>query len=186
MIQLRNCTTGEYSWINPTPQSVRFCRPLWIALEKEDNVATREYNRLNHDIKSLKPHEFRMCNEKSVKVTFNMSQTMFDGKCINNIIENKASSKCPLCLRTAHEFGKLSDPFTVKKASLELGLEILHAEIKAFEHLLHISYRIQLRTWDVRKHLKGKIFVEVTLRKKSIFSHTSTVNIVVFGYNYIL
>lgn len=57
-------------------------------------------------------------------------------------------------LRTAHNFGNLDDDFSPKKSLLKFGLGLLHGEIKAFEH---ISYRINLRTWDVRNHLRGKI-----------------------------
>ena len=99
VIGLKSRAFNDCVWINPTPQSVRFCRPLRIALEKEDNAATlREHDRLNEEIEKLIRHRFKMSNNKFVKITFNVYQTLFDGKCLNTITGNKASSRCPVCL----------------------------------------------------------------------------------------
>ena len=50
MINLR-CSCGQFSWVSKTPQSIRFCRPLRIALEKEDETATlAEFARLNKEM----------------------------------------------------------------------------------------------------------------------------------------
>lgn len=106
LIKLKSCVSDECSWINPTPQSVRFCRPLRIATQKEDDLTIiLEHNRLNKEINGLIPHKFKLENGKIVKVKCSVSQTLFDGKCINTIMGNKASSRCPICLRTAHQFG---------------------------------------------------------------------------------
>lgn len=157
------CSTSN-AWLNPTPQSVRFCRPLRIAFEKENDIITkREFNRLNEEIKNLFSHSFTMSNSKNVKVTFNVYQTLFDGKCVNTIVGNSATTRCPMCLRTSHQFNNFDDDFAPIMSSLKYGLGLLHCEIKCFEHLLHISYRLCLggdesenKTWDVRKPLKGK------------------------------
>jgi len=37
IIQLKT-VSNKYFWINPTPQSIRFCRPLRIAIQKEDDL----------------------------------------------------------------------------------------------------------------------------------------------------
>lgn len=147
----------KYSWTNPTPQSVRFCRPLRIALEKEDDEATiTEFNRLQNEITNLVRHSFKLSNEKVAKVKYSVSQTLFDGKCVNTIIGNNATSRCPICLATCHQFNNSRADFTPNQSSLQYGLGLLHCQIKAFEHLLHISYRKTVGTWDVREHLKGK------------------------------
>ena len=147
IIQLKSTHSDDSSWLNPTPQSVRFCRPLRIALEKEDDVATlSEHKRLNEEIEKLIPHRFKMSNEKSVRIKFNIYQTLFDGKCLNTIVGNSATSRCPVCFYTAHKFGNLECDFILKEMSLKKGLGLLHCEIKAFEHFLHISYRIVIKS----------------------------------------
>ena len=154
----RRTRVSNNTWINPTPQSVRFCRPLRIALEKEtDEITKREFNRLNRELKTLKSYEFSMSNSKSAKVKFNVFQTLFDGKCLNTIVGNTASTRCPMCLRTTHEFGDFDDDFAPKKTSLIYGLGLLHVEIKSFEHLLHISSRKDIKIWNVKKSFKGKL-----------------------------
>lgn len=158
------CNCGKYIWLNKTPQSVRYCRPIRLALEKEDNEATlKEYNRLNQDIENLRPHRFLLSNNKLCKVKFNVYKTLFDGKCLNTILENSASSRCPCCLKTAHQFGKLNIDFTPNSLALKNGLGLLHCLIKTFEHLLAISKRKIIEVWDVKKNLKGKLIIFVWL-----------------------
>ena len=82
-----------------------------------------------------------MENGKNAQVQFKVFFTLFDGKCVNAIVGNRATSKYPMCLRTAHKFGNKNDTFTPNDTSLELGLGLLHCEIKTFEYLLHISYK---------------------------------------------
>ena len=106
LIKLESSVSDSCFWINPTPQSTRFCRPLRIALEKEESENTmNEHKRLSAEIDNLLQYKFKMCNGKTVRVKFVVSQTLFNGKCINTIVGNKASSRCPMCGRTAHEFG---------------------------------------------------------------------------------
>lgn len=51
LIRLKSCVSDECSWINPTPQRVRFCRPLRIATQKADDLTIiLEHNRLNKEI----------------------------------------------------------------------------------------------------------------------------------------
>ncbi|OXU19392.1 hypothetical protein TSAR_001248 [Trichomalopsis sarcophagae] len=105
----------------------RFCRP--IAFEKEtEKTIIDEYSRLISDIEAIVPHEFIMSNKKKAKVTFIISTTIFDGKCVNTIVGNPATS--------SHRFNELKKDFTPNEGSLKLGLGFLHVQIKAFEHLL--------------------------------------------------
>lgn len=57
-------------WINPTPQSIRFCRPLRIAIEKEteDTIMT-EKKRLDKEVEELQSHCFLLPN-RQVKIMF--------------------------------------------------------------------------------------------------------------------
>lgn len=157
VVHLRDLEKNTHIWINPTPQSVRFFRPLRIAAEKENEETTlNEFHRLSKEIKSLCPHRFEISNGRKIKVKFTVYQTLFDGKCLNTIVKNRASTRCPMCPKTAHEFGKNYD-FTANFSSLQHGLGLLHCEIKVMEYLLHLSYRLELEVWDIRKELKGNL-----------------------------
>ena len=130
------------SVLNPTPQSYRFCRPLRIAFEKEDEkVIINEHNRLTSEIEALTPHRFVMSNGKPVKLTFQISTTMFDGKCVNTIVGNRATIKCPMCLQSSCDFNNLEKDFSPNESMLKLGLGLLHIQIKTFEHLLQLFYK---------------------------------------------
>ena len=83
-----------------------------------------------------------------------MFLTMFDGKRVNAIVGNRAIVRCPICLVSAHNFNKLFE-FTPMDFLLQLGLAILHGEIKAFEHLFHISYRKHIHPWNIKQPMNG-------------------------------
>lgn len=149
--------TGEKSWINPTPQSYRFCRPLRICHEKEDSENIRtEYVRLNKEIRRLNNHRFTLSNGIKAKASFKVFTTMFDGKCVNAITNNMSTIKCPICLQSSNEFGKDDVDFTPVEGNLRFGIGLLHSEIKTFEHLLRLSYRLEVRVWNVNASVKGK------------------------------
>lgn len=156
VIQLKDSKSNTHSWLNPIPQSIRFCRPLRIAFEKEDNDSTvRECNRIRKEIKALQSYNFLMSNGNKASIKFNVYKTLFDGKCINAVVGNKATSRCPMCLKTTHQFNNSAEYFTPNDSALKHELGLLHAEIKAFEYFLHLSYRKNLETWDVRKKYRG-------------------------------
>ena len=41
--------------------------------------------------------------------------------------------------------------------NLQCGLGLLHIEIKTFEHLLHLAYRLTIKEWDVTEPRKGTL-----------------------------
>lgn len=158
IIQLKSLSNERYVWNNPTPQSYRFFRPLRISHEKEiDEVSVEEHNRLTVAIENLKVFKFSMRNQKKVTVNFSVTKTLFDGKNINAIRGNKATQRCPICLKTMANFNNKKEYFTPEEGSLCLGLCLLHCEIKTFDHLLHIGYKIGIKQWEVTKDLKGTI-----------------------------
>ena len=160
VIQLASCSDDNCVWLNPTPLSVRFTRPLRMSFEKEDdNAIISENARLDEEIKFLNKHRFQLSNGKYVRVKYVVTKTLFDGKCVNTLTGNAATSRCPICLHTAHQFANLENNFTPNENALSYGLGLLHAEIKMFEHLKNISYRLPLEKWDVKANLKGKVYL---------------------------
>ena len=122
VIQLRNSQDPTCSWINPTPQSVRFLRPLSISFEKEDDITSVfEYERLKKEINNLRSHKFILSNGKEVSIFYEVYQTMFDGKCVNALVKNPATSRCPMCLNTTHQFNSEDVDFTPDDENLLFG-----------------------------------------------------------------
>lgn len=156
VIQLFHSTNSKCNWINPTPMSIRFFRPVRLCYEKETPENTKkEYARLLTEIKFLSSHTFILSKGKSVRLKYEVFPTLFDGKCLNTITDNPSSSRCPCCNLTTTAFGDLKNEFTPKEDSLNYGLGILHCEIKAFEHLMNISYRKPFKHWERTDKDKG-------------------------------
>ncbi|XP_043465714.1 uncharacterized protein LOC122500713 [Leptopilina heterotoma] len=76
-----------------------------------------------------------------------------------------------MCNRTAHSFGNLKDDFAPITPFLQLGLGLLHCEIKSFEHLLHLAYRNkeEIRQWDMKVHLKEQFNEQKKIIQKRLF-----------------
>lgn len=151
----------EILWLNETPQSVRYCRPLRLSLEPETTEVTeRERDRLKSEVETLVQHNFRF-KENDIKVSFNAELTLLDGKALNNVVENNATTRCPICLITMKDFNTFEAYNAhVPQERLLHGLGLLHCEIKVFEWLLHLSYRLNLglKGWNVvGSELKGKL-----------------------------
>lgn len=153
---------NEYLWMNSTPQSTRFCRPIRLSYEKETTETTqREHNRLKGEISTLVPHNF-VINEKSVSIKYNLELTLLDGKALNNVLDNDATARCPICELTMKYFNtERAYSNDVPEDHLKHGLGLLHCEIKAFEFFLHLSYRskLGLKNWNCPSSLKGKYFL---------------------------
>lgn len=145
-------------WLNPTPQSVRFCRPLRIAVEKETNDAIlAERDRLECQVKKLQSHRFTLANGKHATVNFDVRLSMVDGKCLNAVLQNDATTRCPICYLTMSNFNKPCDwESKVIDGNLQHGIGNLHCEIKAMELLLKLSCRLELQNWTVRKESASK------------------------------
>lgn len=151
-------SSNKIMWLNPTPQSVRFCRPLRIAVEKETDVTTiAEKNRLDTEVEQLQPHSFLLLKGEIVTVDFEPYLTMVDGKCLNVILNNSATTRCPICLLSMDNFNKTKDwEINPPESNLKHGIGNLHCEIKALELLIKLSCRLSLKTWTVRKEFHSK------------------------------
>lgn len=150
--------SNKKMWLNPTPQSVRFGRPLRLAIEKEtEDSIMREKQRLDLEIEELCPHSFSLPNGKTVVVDFDVYFSMIDGKCLNAITANKATTRCAVCYVSMDNFNQCADWNSMFPAdNLKHGLANLHCAIKTLVQLIKLSCRLPLETWTVRKEAKGK------------------------------
>lgn len=81
--------------------------------------------------------------------------TMIDAKVCNAATQTTSTMRCYICGATSKEFNNLSicRKKIVRSDTLKFGLSILHARIRFFESLLHISYKLPLKNGklDYRK-----------------------------------
>lgn len=90
-------TRNQIIWMNNTPQSVRFCRPLKIQFIKEttDLILKEKYN-LDIQIKNLKNYIYTN-KQNNVIVEYKPYMTLIDGKVLNVLTKTNSCQSCPLC-----------------------------------------------------------------------------------------
>ena len=74
---------------------------------------------------------------------------MFDGKIINALTNTAPSQSCTVCSAKPTEMNniKLMRSKPVNKEALFLGLSPLHCWIRCFEYILHLGYKMKIRSF---------------------------------------
>ena len=92
--------------------------------------------------------------------------SMVDGKVANTLTGTTSSQKCNVCSSGPKDMNDLKKVLTAKvnTKSLELGLSTLHAYIRFMEWILHVSYKLDVKTYLKSKHVKA----DVEARKRSV------------------
>lgn len=90
--------------------------------------------------------------------------TSIDGKVLNVLTESKSAQQCPICQAGPKEFRTIrnfdSPYFEPKTDALKYGLSPLHAWIRSFEFVLKLSYKLDLKKWQVRGAEEKRIMAE--------------------------
>ena len=89
---------------------------------------------------------------RRVNVRQELLLTMTDGKICNALTSTSSTQRCYVCEASPKEMNNLvtTKEKEVNFKSFSFGLSTLHAWIGFFECLLHISYRIDNKKWQVR------------------------------------
>lgn len=155
-------------WKNPRPSLTRYCRPIKFQYKKETTqVSVEEERYFTEKINALEPTEINLGNRRW-SVRHKLQLTMVDGK-VCNALSNTSSTKCYICQATPKEMNNLEICVqkVVNQDRYTFGLSPLHAWIRFFEFFLHISYRLDVKTWQVRGQASKD---QVAKRKKHIQS----------------
>lgn len=143
-------------WENPTPSSPRYCRPIRFRFVKEStDVIEEEINHINNSVKSLVETRVDI-NGKLFLVTHLFIMTMVDGKVCNAATGTTSTSQCYICGATSKEFNQLDYKRKTNPKAIEFGLSVLHARIRLFESILHLSYELQVKNTDKEKQIQKK------------------------------
>lgn len=139
MVPVRLTYGSKVIWQNPHPSSPRFCRPIRFRYVKEDkDVTNEEINHIENQIKSLQPTVVR----ENIVIKHLLFPTMIDGKVCNAATNTNSTLRCYICGKTSKEFNNLKT-YPENRETFKFGLSILHARIRFFEFLLHLSYKIK-------------------------------------------
>ncbi|XP_069685850.1 uncharacterized protein [Periplaneta americana] len=136
-------------WKNPTPSSPRYCRPIKIRFVKESADLTREeIGYLESKIVTLNETKIEI-NGRNLVIKHTLILTMIDAKICNAATNTTSTMKCYICGATSKEFNSLSNRREADQSTFKFGLSTLHARIRLFESLLHLSYKLPLKKWQL-------------------------------------
>ena len=138
-------------WKNPRPCSTRYCRPIRFQFLKENSeVSRKEEAYFKEKISNLNPTTFTLQN-RDFKIEHSLQLTIVDGK-ICSALSESSSCKCYLRGATPKEMNNID--LCLQKQTVEsryeFGLSPLHSWIRFFEYFVHLSYRIDVKKWQVR------------------------------------
>jgi len=173
LIPLQLLTTDSSNvvlWFNRTSQSARFCRPIKLQYVKESEAVIKmQKHNIDEQIDKLEVFEVLLDNIYRIRIHYSLFLTLIDGKVLNIITGTKSTQRCPICQAKPRQFNDLTnkskDIFLPDSKSLLFGISPLHAWIRIFECCLHISYRINIKVWQVRGDKCKAEFIE---RKREI------------------
>lgn len=139
-----------YTWQNPRTSSTRICRPIKFMFSKETSELTRSETKLiQNQIDNLKPTKVNV-EGTEITVYSQMLLTMVDGKVCNSLTETASSQTCYICGATPKTMNLDSTKQLPEPENYGFGISTLHAWIRTFECLLHISYRLNIKKWQVK------------------------------------
>nr|XP_022906888.1 uncharacterized protein LOC111418582 [Onthophagus taurus] len=83
---------------------------------------------------------------------------MVDGKVCNSLMES-SGMECYLCRAKISQMNNITAlrMRTLEPEGFKFGLSVLHAYIRFFDCLLHISYRLEIRTWKIPKAQQNRV-----------------------------
>ena len=149
MVPLRLRINQSVVWENMTPSSTRLCRPIGIKYARETAELSRaERQHIEAEINRLQPTILTTPSGNRVEIRHNLHLTMIDGKVIGALAET-GSATCNVCGATPNAMNDLSVVTSrqVRSEILQFGLSTLHAWIRVFECVLHISYKLPIKKW---------------------------------------
>lgn len=153
LVPLRLMQGNKIIWQNPVPSSPRFCRPIRMRFVKETkDVTMEEIEYVENQAQNL---QATIINE-NIYISHELLPTMVDGKVCNAATETTSTMRCYICNKTSKSFNNLNEVGEENTEVFKFGLSILHARIRFFEFLLHLSYKIKAKVHRGRVTLKSE------------------------------
>ncbi|GBO01152.1 hypothetical protein AVEN_64228-1 [Araneus ventricosus] len=140
-------------WQNPFPSSTRYYHPIKFMFAKETLIVINtKVKRIKDQVISLLPAKISI-NDKEVSVKPTLIFCMIDGKICNAVAGYESTQICYLCGAKPSEMNdeRIIMQKTVNRDLLSLGLSPLHTWIRFLECILHFSYRLEIKSWQVEE-----------------------------------
>lgn len=157
-------------WKNPRPASTRYCRPVRFQFLKESTeLSKKEEAYFKEKINNLTPSSFSF-NNHDFLIQHSLQLTMVDGKVCTALSES-SSCKCYICGATPKEMNKIDVCLNKQpdESRYEFGLSPLHSWIRFFEYFVHLSYRMDIKKWQVRSENEKRQVADRKLKIQNEF-----------------
>lgn len=147
---------SKIHWRNLMPQSIRFCRPIEFEFIRDTNEVRLEKKReMEAEMRNLEPVKVDLPNGKFVSIDFDFIRCQSDENTADT--ETSPTQCCSICGATPTEMTNWNaEAFTPKQGIKEITFSPLRAWMEFLECLLHITYRLQFKKWQVTKHYKDQ------------------------------
>lgn len=152
--------SNDVIWLNPSPQSYRYCRPVHIQYQKESKeLILSEKLNIQQQIDSLNPMVTETSKGHKIKINYDLICAAIDGKVLNTILNTASQLRCPFCDLTSNQFNNLDVAFSkpVKEETLVHGISPLHSWIRALEFVLKLGYKVEVKRWRITKKSQDAI-----------------------------
>lgn len=157
----------EDIWINPTPGSKLFCRPIGFEYTKESTTSTKDLVAyINGEKDNLEPISIEIGTFR-FNISFDLKLTMIDGKVSNAITDTSSFWKCSICNENKSQFSDIFKERTINEEVLSYGISPLHCRIRFMEHFLHIAYDLKYRSIPENANKPVKSNEELTKVRES-------------------
>ena len=160
MVPLRLRVDDSVLWQNRVPSSTRLCRPICIRYNRETpELSRQEQSRIEAEIAELKPTVLVTPGGIRVEISHQLHLTMVDGKVVSALTDTRSCASCTVCGATPSQMNDLSavSARPTRKDTYQYGLSTMHAWIRVFECVIHVSYRLTIRTWAVGSKHKDAV-----------------------------
>lgn len=114
---------------------------------KSDAKTKVAVERIKLQAQNLNPFSI-IIDDKKINVNFKLALTMVDGKVCNSLSDTSSAQRCFICNCTSKDFNNIEFVLLkeINEEHLEFGISSLHAWIRFFECLLHVSYKLEVKT----------------------------------------
>jgi hypothetical protein len=156
-------------WENPSPASPRFVRPLQLQFSKETKELVLDTKaKFQQQIKELQAIKTTISNDVQVSIKSYFHLTMIDGKCLAFLTGTPSMASCPLCQAKPSQLNTIRD-FDILPGADVYGIQPLHFCICTLNGMLNLSYRLDLKQWNVGEKIKDRKKI-IQARIKSEFN----------------
>ena len=96
-VPLQLKANGDLIWVNETPSSVYYCRPIKFEFTKEETDYVRRQYEYYTEILEKEEHYTFKIEEYNFKIKYDLKCTMIDGKICNMLTNQRSTRSCNIC-----------------------------------------------------------------------------------------